>query len=345
MKKIKKIAGIIACSIVFTLFALGSGSSDSSSVSSSNVEVPSTQVEIVEEPVEEVKEDSLLGETFDEAVKAIGMDPEWVKNVNELDDWSSGKRYSFVYDGFEYKVYVLDNGEINSICNENLSVKIFERGYQPLNYKDFEPDSSITGSLSEMALKEVAKYILNEDTLKNKLGFSSFYRIYNYYSYSGEVVAKNENDKETYEFTVDFLVEDNAAKIIYVSIDGVEQFSTGEAAPEVEKVALTEEGTEASGDKIVITDGKLGDYGQEDMFDGEPYMRYYLPNGKYNVKCVIRGGFYIESIALHKEDGWDTATTYDQIMMNVGDEKTITIEDGQCISLIINTELEFTPVN
>ena len=76
------------------------------------------------------------------------------------------------------------------------------------------------------------------------------------------------------------------------------------------------------------------------MFDGEEYLRYYIPSGKYNVKCNIRGGFYIETIELHKEDGWDTATTISQIMMSAGEEKEITIEDGQCISLIINTEIE-----
>ncbi len=54
----------------------------------------------------------------------------------------------------------------------------------------------------------------------------------------------------------------------------------------------------------------------------------------------MRGGFYIESIEVHKEDGWETSDIIQQINMSEGEETEIVIEDGQCISLIINTEIE-----
>lgn len=99
---------------------------------------------------------------------------------------------------------------------------------------------------------------------------------------------------------------------------------------------------ELSEEKILLSYDEKGEYGQYDLFDGEPYLRYYVPIGNYKVKCNIRGGFYIETIELHKEDGWDTATTIEQIMMEAGEEREIAIEEGQCISLIINTEIELT---
>ncbi|MCM1399397.1 MAG: hypothetical protein NC225_07960 [Clostridium sp.] len=103
---------------------------------------------------------------------------------------------------------------------------------------------------------------------------------------------------------------------------------------------MEQEENKENGEGILLSYGKEGEYGQYDLFDGEEYLRYYVPTGSYTVKCNIKGGFYIETIELHKEEGWDTATTIEQIMVGAGEEKDITIEDGQCISLIINTEVE-----
>lgn len=323
--KIKKILIIaMGLSITFT----GCSSSNTSSNS--------------DEVIETGSENEMSNEFYD-AVTAIGMDSSNIKNIKDMDDWASGHRYSFMYDGYRYVVYELDNGEIDSINNDNLTVKIYERGFEPLNYKDFEPDSSILDSLMESGLNELSKYIQNETSIKNQLGTTTFYRIYDYYSFNGEVEAKNNVDKEKYTFTVDFIVEDSSATCKYVSIDGIGVFGNQDEIPEINKTPSDENGgNETSEDVIVISDGKEGAYGKFDKFDGEDYLRYYVPVGTYNVKCVIRGGFYIETIELHKEDGWDTATTISQVMMDSGETTTITINEGQCISLIINTEIELT---
>lgn len=284
---------------------------------------------------------SSLGKEFENAVSAIGMNPLNVQNIKQIDNWASGTRYSFIYDGFEYKVYIRDNGEINSICTDNLSVKIYEKGYKPLYYKDFEPDPSILDSLLDQGLKSVSKYILNEETLKSRLGTPMFSRIYDYYSVSGEVVAKNEVDKEDYSFTVDFLVDGTHATVMYVAVNGRICYGDQNSCPEVQKIAISEQNAESgTANSIIICDGKLGEYGQTDYFDGEEYIRYYVPAGQYDVTCINRGGFYIEAIEIKKEDGFDTATIFEQYTMSGGDTQTITIEEGQCISMINNTEIE-----
>lgn len=287
-----------------------------------------------------------LGKEFDNAVSAIGMNPLNVMNIRQIDDWASGTRYSFIYDGFEYKVYIRDNGEINSICTDNLSVKIYEKGYKPLNYKDFEPDTSILDSLLDQGLKSVSKYIQNEETIKSRLGTTMFSRIYDYYSVSGEVVAKNEVDKEEYTFTVDFLVDGTQATVMYVAVNGRIYYGDQNSCPVVKKDEIAEHNTEnGTANSIIICDGKLGEYGKTDYFDGEEYIRYYVPAGQYDVTCINRGGFCLEAIEIKKEDGFDTATIFEQYTMCEGDTQTITIEEGQCISLINNTELEFIHIN
>lgn len=91
--------------------------------------------------------------------------------------------------------------------------------------------------------------------------------------------------------------------------------------------------------KIKLTDGKKGKYGRYDLFDGEPYLRYYVPTGTYKVKCTHGFGFYVETIKIHKEDGYDTPTTIKQVNISEGETTTIKVKKGQCITLYINTEI------
>lgn len=276
---------------------------------------------------------------FQRAVESIGMDYSNVKNIQNLDDWAAGKRYSFVYDGFEYIVYELGNGEINTICAGYKRTPVYERGYKSLNYKDFEPDKNVIKSLQSDMFNRLSEYIEGETSIKSKTGSMMYSRIYDYYSISGKVKAKNAISKKDFTFTVDYIVKDGNYECVYLAIDGTVAFGSDQT-PKLQKEELKQENGSENGESIVLSYNKEGDYGQYDLFDGEPYLRYYVPTGNYKAKCNIRGGFYIETIELHKEDGWDTATTIQQINMSEGENVEISIEDGQCISLIINTEIE-----
>lgn len=275
---------------------------------------------------------------FQLALESIGMDKNNVKNIQDLDDWELGKRFSFVYDGFGYIVYELDNGEIESINTEYKRAKIYERGYKPLNYKDFEPNIDVLRSLEEDLPSRLSKYISGETSIKSKLGSMMYSRIYNYYSISGEVNAKNSANKKDFTFTVDYIVDGYSYECVYVSVDGNVVYGS-DKTPEIKKEELVQDES-VSDEGIILSYGKEGDYGQYDSFDGEPYLRYYVPAGGYTVKCNIGGGFYVETAELHKEDGWDTAETIQQITMSSGDEEDIVIEEGQCISLYNKTEIE-----
>lgn len=338
--------------VVVSLFIPSSETSNEMSVKN----VSENKIVIVEESNKETKNENNAQDVFVDnielktigqekqnlksAVESIGMDYSNVKNITELDDWASGHRYSFVYDGFGYIVYELDNNEINTIVTEYKRSAIYERGYKPLNYKDFEPDKNVLQSIQSDSISQMTKYINGATSLDIKTGSMLYARIYDYYSLSGEVKAKNAIDKEVYTFTADYMINDGSIECVYLAIDGNIVHGSDDFAPKLQKVELQENNSEAKSDCIVLSDGKTGEYGQYDLFDGEKYLRYYVPTGNYTVRCNIRGGFYIETIELHKEDGWDTATTIKQIDIKQGDEINITVEEGQCISLYINTEIE-----
>lgn len=305
-----------------------------------------TEKDVVEEETDN-KKDNLQGNPisysedsyFLEAINKIGMDYSDVKNIQRLDDWASGKRFSFVNNGFTYIVYELDNGETSSINTQYKRTAIYERGYEPLYYKNFEPNKDYLAQLQDHCLKKMINYIDGETSLEIVYGSTMYDRIYDMYYIYGEVEAKNRSAKEVYTFAADYLIDKDGYECKHIAINGTTVFGN-EEIPEITKTEIISSETSGNNEVVVLSDGKQGDYGRYDDFDGEEYLRYYVPSGKYSVKCNVRGGFYIETIELHKEDGWDTATTISQNMMQSGEEIEIIVEDGQCISLIINTEIE-----
>lgn len=96
--------------------------------------------------------------------------------------------------------------------------------------------------------------------------------------------------------------------------------------------------------EIIIKDGQKGTYGKEDLFDGEKYIRYYVPTGKYEVEALVKNAdFYIESKKIYKEDGWDTSTVIREVKLpTMGDTTTIEIKSDQCISLVIHSQIKLT---
>ena len=125
-------------------------------------------------------------------------------------------------------------------------------------------------------------------------------------------------------------------------MDGNTAFGEDET-PEIKKEELEEQNKNNSEKpSITLSYGKKGEYGQFDSFNEGDYLRYYIPKGKYKVNCIIGGGFYIETIETHKENGSDVSDIISQTTMKSGDVSKITINDGECISLIINTEIELT---
>ena len=96
--------------------------------------------------------------------------------------------------------------------------------------------------------------------------------------------------------------------------------------------------------EIIIKNGQKGTYGKEDLFDGEKYIRYYVPTGKYEVEALVKNAdFYIESKKIYKEDGWDTSTVIREVKLpTMGDTTTIEIKSDQCISLVIHSQIKLT---
>lgn len=99
-------------------------------------------------------------------------------------------------------------------------------------------------------------------------------------------------------------------------------------------------------EKILLTEGELGEYGKEENFSGYEVIRYYIPAGKYIVECRTRGsGFYIETVEKHLENGYETSDTIAEIKFSSVDEKyEIEIKNGECLLLIMNSIIELEKI-
>ena len=216
-------------------------------------------------------EDDGINNNLKSAIQSIGMDFSDVKNIKSLPDWKSGKRYSFVYNGFSYIVYELDNGEIQSICTEYKRTQIYERGYKPLDYKDFEPESAVLTSIEQNAAETASNYIDGETSIKIKFGSQMYDRIYDHYYICGTVKAKNAVSKKNYNFSATYKVDEKNAKCIYFELDGNTAFGEDET-PEIKKEELEEQDkNDSENSSIILSYGKKGKYGRYDSFNEDEY--------------------------------------------------------------------------
>ncbi len=291
-------------------------------------------------------EDSTLKKNFINACEQIKMDVTKIKNLKKKDDWNSGPRYTFNYEGESFILYAYDSGEISSItiANNNLD-KIYLEDYEPYDVNDYILDVSKISDL-QITAEESIKSILNyPDTAKFKwMSTGGYSKNNNIYIVSGKFEAKNAlGAKIESSFYVEEESINNRYKVVYMVIDNEKYIGTDSKIVKTERKQIITSNTKNSkNDEIIIKDGQLGEYGRYDLFDGEQYIRYYIPEGTYEVEALTKNAqFFIETIELHKESGWDTATTIRKVQLPwYGYTDTFEIKSDQCISLVMHTQIK-----
>lgn len=283
---------------------------------------------------------SNIRDNFISACKEINMKPENIKSIEKLADWNSGPRYSFVYESTGFILYAYDNGDISSINIGTLGIKVYDEKYESLNVNDYIVNMS---SIGELQIK-VEKYTNYPNSVDfDWITTGAYSRKGNFYYVGVDFSAKNSYGMESdHNAVAEIYVKNGSYTINCLKIDSSIVYGNSKYK-EVER--KERKGIDKStADKIILKEGIKGNYGQDDLFDGEKYIRYYIPAGTYNVKALTKNAhLWIETIKIHKEDGFDTATIVKSVKLNkVGDSETITIKSTECISLVVNTQVELT---
>lgn len=277
------------------------------------------------------------------ALEECNIDYEKITNLIKKDDWSNGERYSFSYKNDTLWLYLNDDDTVNSI-NLNLGgLHIYDEKYESLNYDNYYISSENASLMQAKATEQIEIYL--KDKSNAKYSWSSYQRTNEYYAISGTVTSNNSFGQPVSNTVyVEFKNQNESLSIVYISLNGANTYGS-KVVPEIKRVERKVFGN-STDNKIVLSDGVVGNYGKYDTFDGKKYLRFHVPMGKYKVTALVKNSmFYIESIKLHKEDGYDVPTTYDTVNLSKkGDTQTIEVVDGQCISLVMGTKVELVKI-
>lgn len=293
--------------------------------------------------------DVKLKNNFIAACKQININVSEIKELKKVDDWNSGPRYTFEYKGEKFILYVYDSGEVSSITisNHNLD-KIYLDGYEPYDVNNYLLRADQISKMQVAAESSIKSVLNHPDTAKfNWTSSGSYSRNNNIYIVSGKLEAQNSfGVKGESTFYIEEEIISGNYNVVYMKIDNKKYIGSDSIIKSQERKEIeikSDNSAEAqSGEVIILKDGQKGAYGKENLFDGEKYIRYYIPAGKYEVEALTKNAqFYIEEISIHKEDGWDIATSIRKVTLaKYGDKDTIEIKSDQCISLVVHTQIK-----
>ena len=289
--------------------------------------------------------DKMLKKNFIAACNQSNIKVDKISFLEKIEDWNNGPRYTFTYKNNTLILYALDNGDVSSItvANKNLD-KVYLDGYEALDIEDFLVDLN---DISEMQIKaeNSIKSILNHPNTADFKWFTAgdYGRSYDVYTISGKFEAKNSFNVEIEStFYIEMKRQNGVFEVVYMVVDNQNYIGSKSQIKEIIRKEVVKDEESESGE-IVLKDGVKGIYGKEDLFDGNKYIRYYLPSGTYKVEALVKNAiFYLETKKIHKNSsGFDEADIIEKVVLSkIGDKKEITITDDACILLVAHTQIK-----
>lgn len=145
------------------------------------------------------------------------------------------------------------------------------------------------------------------------------------------------------KYLVDFLVDGYVRSLCYQSVeDGLREEYYRRGYTTGYQVGYEAESMGEYRDVIVLVTNDTEPYGEVETIDGRQEVRYYVPQGDYHVRAKVAGsGLYVETAALHEEDGHEMADVLDEVVFADGEETyEISIREGECIELMAGSIVE-----
>lgn len=280
---------------------------------------------------------------FLKACEEIGIDPGKIKRLKQLPDWASGERYEFVYESSGITVYANADQSISSI---NLGqVHLFEQGYESLNIADYLVDLVTAMELQVRA----------EDTVKSALNYPSSAefswlegwgvgRSHSIYFIGGTVSAENAfGVADDASFYIEYEKSDSGFHAKYFRLGNADVIGSGSVVTEE---ARQETGTASTSGMIALTEGTIGSYGKSKSIDGDQYIWYYVPPGRY----IVTAQTNMTKLYLHRNQtiknyaGWSecvSVTTLD--FPDTSQSKELVVGEDQHIELTFRAKVTLTP--
>lgn len=296
-------------------------------------------------------EDVALREDFARAASAIGMNLADVQGLKRVEDWASGPRYSFSYQGLPFRIYCDMDSTVRNI-KLGADSDVYKKGFEPYQVNQFIP---APGVISELQV-ESERLVTSRLNVPKSADFSwlgwSALREHDVYSLSSSVIAKNAFGVESeIPFSTQYYVKDGSARLVYFSLGSevITDERSSVALPERQKLATegSEETAPTQDGTVTITDGELGVWGREVTVDGEKYIDYFPPAGKYVItnKSRLTTVFLASDKYFTNSDGYQENEVFQTIQFtDYEQQETVTIGQGQHLELSVNSIIAVTPV-
>lgn len=343
MKKV--IALFLLISILFVLAACGNTSEEkeTGNITAEN-QVNSKDFKAFKKVISDEK----LIENICKTMYEIGIDPQKVSSVKNVDDWSGGERYNFNYKNLGLTIYTNMDSTVRSI-KLGVDTDIYRQGYEPYNIEDYIMDSDIQTTLQMKAEDKVKLHLNYPSTADFPLLDWSFGRDHELYSVSSTVEAENAFGVESdVSFKLIYKIKDNISTLVYFSLGDqvIVNDETSLKRPERKEVAVIEETDntkqEASTNEIILVDGQLGEYGKEITLDGYKYINHHVPQGTYTVKNNVKWcKLYVAKDKYFKNsDGYMENEIVQTVELDSPDKTaTITVNQGEHVEITLNASV------
>lgn len=220
-----------------------------------------------------------------EIIDLVGINREDAEKVEKIEDWYAGPRYSFPTEGTTARIYCNMDGTINML-KVGVDIDLYKQGFEPWSIENFIVDEDLKDSLIYCAEESVSACLKYPASADFPLLDWSFGREFNRYTVNSYVEAVNAfGVPSEMPFTAEFWVDDDQIQLIYLMLDGSVAVDETDEYPMPERAETSIDTSAAAPGNIRIVDGQLGEYGKVVSLDGDEYVWYMVPAGKYELTC------------------------------------------------------------
>lgn len=291
-------------------------------------------------------DDEIISMNVAEACKEIGLDISKIKRLKLNGSWFGGDRYHFTYEGNGVEIYMNGDDTVSSINVGD--VKVYEKGFEPLDISDYILQIGENIELQLLAEKTVKNTLNYPETAKFSFLDWGYGRAKNIYMVSGLVTAKNAfGVKSKMDFYIEYNKSDSLISTEKFVLDGQVLLDSGKPSIETDKAQVyTEADYTNENEGIELVYGTLDKYGEEITENGNSYIVYNIPAGTYRVStsmnyCVViieKKDFYINSTGFIEHE-----VSMKQLSKDESIE--ITLMDDERVTLMVNAKVLFQLIN
>lgn len=327
---------------------------NSNSGKKTNIEEPTTNVstkelEVIPKNLQIFKSDALRQNVIN-ALESCNIIVDEVKNVEKIEDWAAGERYTFTVNSLGLVLYTNMDDSISSIRTNRLTVFLYNEGYESLNINDYTVDASISHELEQQTKNQVKSSLNYPDTAKFPLFDWSVSRFDEFYAVSGEVNAKNAfGVSEDLSYYLEYHVVENLVSLKTFIFDNVYVIGKENAINNSfmgEKLAESisnETSSEEISDDIILEYDILGQFGREITVSNYKSIGYFLSEGEYTIVNKVNNSivmiFKIKTEI--NSEGREESVLVNRVSLNKFESsERIVINDDEYIALSINSKVK-----